>query len=281
MKQLHVFAREAAPYDFGTVLLQYVADILLRSSAWVAPQVEILHKWIHDKAMFDYTLQETHLMHLMGKLLSIITRALDSQGQSLLLRALMDKNGSQDGIPTTEKFAFLYQAVMTNLRPTTPTGIQSAPVFLNGLVKLALESKHSLYLEAAGTIFGSMINKDTNEEHINTLFKTWEQMYLVSAINAHELDLVTREFVVIIAGWVAKGLLYKSHPLGQVLAGQLLDLLEHPQLAHAATIGIEIIIKENDLGILTKQSFVLQKVSKNNIDSVQAKVLSLLLSYSC
>jgi DNA repair/transcription protein MET18/MMS19 len=267
MDQLHVYASKVLPYDFGVVLLSSLVEMLnvqVEMKTDRIGQLRLVETWLNDNIMFDYTLQESRMMHLMGKLLSIVTRNLEPSAQEQLLNLLFSKNGTSDGIPVTEKFAFLYQSVIVNLKPSTKHGLSTLPSFLNELVKLALESKHALYLEAAGTIFGSILNKETNEQYLETLCNIWEQTYLVSAIKAVELDLVTREFIVIMAGWVTKGLFIKAHPLGHVLTRQLMDLLEHPLLAHAATLALEVIVKENEMGILTKHSFAVQKVNGPN-----------------
>jgi DNA repair/transcription protein MET18/MMS19 len=267
MQQLHIFASKAFPYDFGVLILSSLEEMLKINAEIDSNRIRglnLIEIWLQDNAMFEYTLQETQMMHRIGKVLTIVTRSREPNEQELLLGLLVAKNGTLDGVPLTEKHAFLYQSVIVNLRPSTKLGLPSIPSFLNGLVKLALESKHALYLEAAGTIFGSIINKELNEHHIQALFSSWEQTYLVSAVQAQELDIVTREFIVILAGWITKGLLIKGHASGKILANQLMDLLEHPQLAHASTIALEVIVKDNEMGVLTKQSFAVQKVIGGN-----------------
>ena len=114
--------------------------------------------------------------------------------------------------------------------------------------------------EVIPTIIGSLVNKLPESD------------YGFEAIRANCITVIdsTKEFAmrrraVILFSWITKALVIKGHKSAHEMVEYLLKKLEEPDLAHIVCEGVEIILKDHELGYLTKQCFAVQKVSSNLI----------------
>jgi RNAPII transcription regulator C-terminal len=105
------------------------------------------------------------------------------------------------------------------------------------------------------TIVGSLMNKLPESE---TGFEDIRNR-CISVIDSVQ-TLVTRERAVIIFAWITKGLVIKGHPLAHELIAFILQRLDQIDLAAVYCKAVEIIIKDHEMGYLTKQCYAIQKV---------------------
>ncbi|KAI9205008.1 Dos2-interacting transcription regulator of RNA-Pol-II-domain-containing protein [Polychytrium aggregatum] len=147
------------------------------------------------------------------------------------------------------------------LRSTVPLPGGSEVQFVKTLVQPMLDASEATVDEATAIWFGSLaqiaatiINKGADEKASETLCADVKQQ-LWALISAGTGSMPQRQHLILVYGWLTKGLVIKSSKLGYEMARDLLALIENQTLGLDAARALSIVVKESDDSILTKKAF--------------------------
>ncbi|KAI8901624.1 Dos2-interacting transcription regulator of RNA-Pol-II-domain-containing protein [Globomyces pollinis-pini] len=222
----------------------------------IASQVDSIWKILQNEAIFTWIIESFQNLKSFGHILSIITRSLNSSEQETLLKNVISfnkgKSNSNNFIPQTKELMYIFKCVICNLQPTTSLVVEDEVLFMNELLKVGLENGDDISVIATAQSVSSILNKTRKE----TIIKAFVSNFKDTILNDSKYS---KTNTLIVFSWICKALVLRMHPLGWEFTTYLIDLLKDNQMGLIASDGIEIVIKLDEEGILTKDTFAIQK----------------------
>lgn len=234
------------------------ADLLL------ANQIQHIYSFIQVPALTNMAVDQQECRDLFSHILNSIVRSMDAPGQTLYFQTIAKENNGET-IPSSPLVAILYQCVICNAKKGFKIEEFASPAFViefisSLLLSSAQHAHRSIFIDVVSTIVGTLVNKNLSGADCLQFLKIFQLEFVEKVIMNSESPMNQRIDVLVVYAWIAKGLMAKADSKGLELVSFLISLLNGGELAATASRGIEIVIKDDVRGYLTKKSFGVQKL---------------------
>ena len=231
----------------------------------LANQIQHIYSLIQVPALINMVVDQQGCRDLFSHILNSIVRSMDAPGQTLYFQTIAKEN-NDEMIPRTPLVAILYQCVICNAKMGVKIEKFSSPTFViefisSLLLSSAQHAHRSIVIDVVSTIVGTLVNKNLSGADCLQFLKTVQLEFVEKVIMNPESPMNQRIDVLVVYAWIAKGLMAKADSKGLELVSFLISLLnEEGELAATASRGIELVIKDDARGYLTKKSFGVQRL---------------------
>ncbi|TPX34338.1 hypothetical protein SmJEL517_g02943 [Synchytrium microbalum] len=221
----------------------------------------------------DVVLADVTSIELFANIAGCITRAMDVSQQTSLLDRILPcfLEGRLDVLlghdvsdakfapfestsPASQtNLAIVFSSIISNARPSVNLSVPSLPIFLNDLINRVVASTNIQFVLAISKAVASIVNKWRDVSAKNNFAESISGR--VAILQNTSISLPQRLNFLTMHVWITTALLRLSASAGYVLATQLVSLLENVDLGHEVANHFETFVKDDDEGVLTRDSF--------------------------
>lgn len=223
---------------------------------------ESVYQLLHIELIVEQMKREKGTRRMMESMLNLITRSMDSNLQNEILR----KMHTHQSLPTFYIPLLLLQSLLCNAKKEVEmVQVYATPLFIFDLISFYFSivdrSEQRLILPRVCIMIASFINKNMSREECRNVIEKFQNEFMEKTIRGSlSFSFEKKSDVMMMYAWIAKGFIVRADLKGLEMVTFLISMLGNEEMAECASNSLQVVMKDDEEGFLTKESFGQVKV---------------------